>query len=107
MVADLVGAAAQSQPGVIIRVTQFLIVFSVFGLLIRAVVIGRNWARILYAVIACIAMGATSLVLASKEQGIGRHLVLPAVLIIAYSIILGLLFHRDAASWFRRGKAST
>jgi hypothetical protein len=102
----LVSAIVRSQPGVMILTVQFLIVMALLGLLIRAVLMGKNWARIVYAVMACFVMGAVSLSLASRPQVVAKDLALAAVLIVAYSIILGLLFHRDAAAWFRSRKSS-
>ena len=86
-------------PAHALLVSIYVIVLTLLALLIRAVMAGRNWARITYAVLAVFAI--TSIVL----SWISANPVMKAVggtLVIAYSVILTLLFHSASRSWFSR-----
>ena len=100
----IVAAIAQSRPGIMILVIQFLIVMALFGLLIRSVLAGRNWARIVYALVACIAVAVLLMRAASASQLSFVSLAVPAALIGVYGTVLWLLFHPASRPWFRRDK---
>lgn len=77
----------------------YVIVLTLLALLIRAVMSGQNWARITYAVLAVIAI--TSIVM-SWISASPFMKVVGGILVIAYSIILTLLFHSTSRPWFSR-----
>ena len=60
---------------------------------------GRNWARITYAVLAVIAITAIVMSWISASPFMK---VVGGTLVIAYSIILTLLFHSASRPWFSR-----
>src|SRR5262245_39989174 len=97
----------QSQPGVVVRTILFLIVVSLLGWLIRSVLSGRNWARIVYALMACIVVAVVLLRVVSSPGldvvSIAASLALSGV----YGTVLWLLFHPASAPWFRRNKNSS
>lgn len=106
----LIGIAAgfaQSRPGVIILTIQFLIVVSLLGWLIQYVLMGRNWARIVYALLACIAVAAVLLRVMQSPRLDVVSLTIPIALIGVYSTVLWLLFHPASAPWFRRDKKTS
>jgi hypothetical protein len=100
----IVAAVAQSRPGVMILIIQFLIAMALLGLLIRSVLAGKNWARIVYALVACIAVAVVLMRLVSAPELNVVSLLGPAALIGLYSAVLWLLFHPASRPWFRREK---
>src|SRR5689334_8572991 len=69
--------------------------------LIRAVSLGRNWARLVYSGLAVIAVG--SILWAWFRGGLNpTQLLIGAGLIIAYSAILVFLFHSNSGRWFNK-----
>jgi hypothetical protein len=97
----------QSQPGVIVRTIQFLIVVSLLGWLIRSVLMGRNWARIVYALLACIVVAVVLLRVVSSPRLDVVSIAAPLALIGVYGTVLWLLFHPASAPWFRRNNNSS
>jgi uncharacterized membrane protein len=82
--------------GIIYAVILVALVF-----LIRAVSLGRNWARLTYSGLAVIAVG--SIVRAWFRGGLTpTQLLIGAGLIIAYSTILVFLFHSSSGRWFSK-----
>ena len=99
-------AVARSQPGTLSLVIMCVIAMSLLGLLIRSVLMGRKWARIVYALLACLAI---VIVVGQflKPQFTFAGLAVPVALVIAYAAILRLLFHPLATPWFHRGDGSS
>ena len=92
--------------GLVVLGFVYSLVFILLALLIRAVMKGRNWARITYSVLAVLAVAAISLDLfQGTSTGIGSQL-LGGALVIAYSAILVLLFHSTSNLWFRKRNAT-
>lgn len=104
MLIGIVAAAVQSRPGVMVLSIQFLITMSLLGLLIRSVLVGKNWARIVYALVACIAVAVVLMRVVSTPQLNVVSLAVPAALIGVYGTVLWLLFHPASRPWFRRDK---
>jgi hypothetical protein len=87
--------------GIIYAVISVALVF-----LIRAVGLGRNWARLTYSGQAAIAVGA--IVLAWFRGGsTPTQLLIGGGLIIAYSTILVFLFHSSSGRWFNKPGVNT
>ena len=103
----IVTAVTQSRPGVIILTIQFLIAMSLLGWLIRSVLMGKNWARIVYALGVCIVVAVVLLRLVSSPTLDVAPLVSVIALIGVYSTVLWLLFHPASRPWFRRDKKSS
>ena len=101
----IVAAAVQSRPGIMVLSIQFLITMALLGLLIRSVLAGKNWARIVYALVACIAVAGVLLRVISAPQLNVVSLIGPAALVGVYATVLWLLFHPASRPWFRRDKA--
>jgi hypothetical protein len=81
----------------------YAVVLVALALLIRAVTLGRNWARLAYAALAVIAVG--SIIRAWSQGGLGPlHVLIAGGLIIAYATIVVFLFHSSSASWFDRSR---
>jgi hypothetical protein len=73
--------------------------------LIRAVGLGRKWARLTYSGLAVIAVG--SIVRAWFRGGLTQtQLLIGAGLIIAYSTILVFLFHSNSGHWFNKPRGN-
>lgn len=100
----IVAAAVQSRAGVMALSIQFLITMGLLGLLIRSVLAGKNWARIVYALVACIAVAVVLVRVVSTPQLNIVSLLVPAALIGVYGTVLWLLFHPASRPWFRRDK---
>ena len=100
----IVAAAVQSRPGIMVLSIQFLITMALLGLLIRSVLAGKNWARIVYALVACIAVAVVLVRVVSTPQLNIVSLLVPAALIGVYGTVLWLLFHPASRPWFRRDK---
>ena len=86
-------------PALVLLASIYVIVVALLALLIRAVMAGRNWARITYAVLAVIAITAIIFSWISSNPVMK---VVGGTLVIAYSIILTLLFHSASRSWFSK-----
>jgi hypothetical protein len=83
-----------------------VVLIALLALLIRAVSHGRNWARLLYGVLAVLAILA---ICASFFSGLELALVavpLRIVLIAVYVFVLYLLFHPTSNQWFRSPNAA-
>jgi hypothetical protein len=100
-------AVTQSRPGTLSLAIMCALAMSLLGLLIRSVLKGRNWARILYALLACLALGIVVLGQFLKPQFTLAGLAVPVASVIAYAVILRLLFHPLARPWFRRSGGSS
>jgi hypothetical protein len=86
-------------PALALLASIHVIVLTLLALLIRAVMSGRNWARIMYAALAVFAIASIVLSWISANPVMK---VVGGTLVIAYSIILTLLFHSASQSWFSR-----
>jgi len=84
----------------------YFLVISLTGLLVRAVSKGKNWARLLYTIIACISIALTVFGQIVKPQITLPSLIITITLTIAYSIIIYLLFHRESKILFSRSKTT-
>jgi hypothetical protein len=84
----------------------YVIVFLLLAFLIRAVMRGRNWARIAYSVLAILAVIALALGLFSNASPDTLSRVLGGALLLAYMAILVLLFHSTANPWFKKSNAT-
>jgi len=83
--------------------SSYAVVLIALAILIRAVTLGRNWARLVYAGLAMIAVG--SIIRAWSQGGLGPgHVLIAAGLIIAYAVILVSLFHSSSAPWFDKSR---
>lgn len=92
--------------GLVVLGIVYSLVFILLALLIRAVMKGRNWARITYSVLAVLAVAAIALDLfLGTSTGIGSQII-GGSLVMAYSAILVLLFHSTSNPWFRRRNAT-
>ena len=86
--------------------TSAVTLIALLALLIRAVSRGRNWARLLYGVLAVLAILA---ICASFFSGLELALVavpLRIVLIAVHVFVLFLLFHPTSNQWFRSPNAA-
>lgn len=83
----------------------YLVVLALGVILIRAVTLGRNWARFTYSGLAVIAVG--SIVREWFRGGFtSTQLLIGAGLVIAYSTILAFLFHSSSGPWFNKSGGS-
>jgi len=78
-----------------------LLVLTLLLLVVRAVSVGRNWARIIYSLFLC--FGILSLVADLGRFGqVTAPILAPAIFFAAVcAIIFYLLFHPTSSSWFR------
>jgi hypothetical protein len=101
----LLGAWLEAARSALPNATMLGIIYSVvmvaLVLLIRAVSLGRNWARLTYSALAVIAIG--SIAWAWFRGGLTpTQLLIGAGLVIAYSTVLFFLFHSSSGLWFNR-----
>lgn len=94
-------ASRSGLPGATTLGIIYAIVLVALAVLIRAVTLGRNWARLTYSGLAVIAVG--SIVRAWFHGGLTpTQLLIAAGLVIAYSTVLVFLFHSSSAPWFNK-----
>lgn len=77
----------------------YVAVLTLLALLIRAVMLGRNWARVTYTVFASIAIVSILVTWIVDPASLD---VVGIVLVAAYAAILVLLFHSASKGWFSR-----
>jgi hypothetical protein len=77
----------------------FAVVGAALALLIRAVMSGRNWARIIYALLALFAIASIAFGWLGASPAMK---VVGGALVIAYATILTLLFHSTSKPWFSK-----
>ena len=99
-----VGALRAGVPATNLLVFSYLVILALVALLVRAVTLGRNWARIVYAVYAILAVVFMILTWIRAEQMLlSRQLFLVSI-VTAYLVILALLFHPRSMPWFDKAR---
>ena len=83
---------------------MYLLAVVLLALLIHAVAVGRNWARVVYTVMAVVAVLIIGLSLIRAAQTPWPRAIFLAVFLVAYGAILWLLYRADSAPWFRKDR---
>jgi hypothetical protein len=77
----------------------YVLVLGLLGLLIRSVLAGRKWARLVYTILACVWILSLVLSLFEPQSSLLGNM-LSVTLIIGYGGVLRLLFHPLTRPWF-------
>jgi hypothetical protein len=73
----------------------------VFSALVYCMATGRNWARLLYAVLAGVSIVATVVVVSiGISNGLGSEALVALMLIGVHVVVLTLLFMPVSSAWF-------
>ena len=91
-------SVAQSISGTGALATIYAVVLALVGLVIRSVLRGRKWARVVYSLLACIWILTLTLSLALEPQST-LGMISAIALVVAYGTVLGFHFHPAARSW--------
>jgi len=83
---------------------MYLLAIVLLALLIHAVAVGRNWARVVYTVMAVVAILIIGLSLIRAAQTPWPRAIFLAVFLVAYGAILWLLYRADSVLWFRKDR---
>ena len=89
-------------PATTFLVVMYLVVVVLLALLIHAVSVGRNWARVIYTVVAVAAVLVLGLSLLRAAQTPLLRILLSVGFIAVYGTILWLLYRPESAPWFRK-----
>lgn len=101
LLAACLEASRSALPSVTMLGITYVAISVALVFLIRAVSLGRNWARLAYSALAVLAVG--SIVWAWSRGGLNpTQLLIGAGLIIAYATILVFLFHSSSGHWFNK-----
>jgi hypothetical protein len=88
-------------PNATVLAITYAIVLVALAILIRAVTLGRNWARLTYSGLAVLAVAA--IVRTWFAASMSRtQLLISAAVVIAYATVLFLLFLSGSAPWFKK-----
>lgn len=83
----------------------YVVVLVLYAILIRAVAMGRNWARVTYSALAVMGIG-----LIVWEWFLGglnsRQVLIKAGLVIVYSTVLVCIFHSSSGPWFNKSRGN-
>ena len=91
----------EGMPNATVLAIAYAIVLGALAILIRAITLGRNWARLTYSGLAVLAVAA--IVRTWFGGSMSRtQLLTSAAVVIAYATVLFLLFLSGSAPWFKK-----